>query len=246
MTSTHPPSSSSTSSSRLEAHRASIERLSTLLVEDHDLESVLDQIVTAVHETMPAAAAVSVTHIDADSPKTVASTHEMATAVDEKQYDLDSGPCLECARENEPKMVKDMSVEQRWPDLVPFALEQGVKSSLSMPLPVRDKVVGAINIYSDKVHQFGEEDAREAMAFAAHAAVAIANVTAYSATAYLAKNLELALASRAAIEQAKGMVMMRMGCSPDDAFDLLRQLSQRTNRKLRDVAVDIVERRIEL
>lgn len=223
-----------------------IRRVSTIPVEDHDLSSVLDQVATGVRETIPVADAVSVTHIDGSEPKTVASTDELATVADYKQYELDTGPCLDCARTNEPQIVNDLSAETRWPDYVPFALDQGVRSSLSIPLPVRDQVLGAISIYSRQRHEFSEDEARDAVAFAAHAAVAIANVTAFSTTAYLAKNLELSLASRAPIEQAKGMVMMRMGCGPQEAFDLLRQLSQRTNRKLREIALDVVERRIEL
>jgi AmiR/NasT family two-component response regulator len=48
--------------------------------------------------------------------------------------------------------------------------------------------------------------------------------------------------SRAAIEQAKGILMARQHCTADDAFDILRRASQRENRKLRDIADEMVRR----
>ena len=54
--------------------------------------------------------------------------------------------------------------------------------------------------------------------------------------------LAAALESRATIEQAKGVIMATTGCTPDDAFDLLRQQSQTENRKLRDIAAEVVAR----
>jgi len=52
--------------------------------------------------------------------------------------------------------------------------------------------------------------------------------------------LEARLASMPLIEQAKGVVMARMGCGPDEAFALLKKSSQRANVKMRDLAADIV------
>ncbi|HUR49003.1 MAG TPA: ANTAR domain-containing protein, partial [Acidimicrobiales bacterium] len=56
------------------------------------------------------------------------------------------------------------------------------------------------------------------------------------------EHLNLALQSRATIEQAKGIIMATMRCSPDRAFEVLRQQSQALNEKLRDIAAEIVDR----
>jgi hypothetical protein len=61
----------------------------------------------------------------------------------------------------------------------------------------------------------------------------------------LVANLQVALVTRATIDQAKGILMAAQGCTPDEAFDLLRRASQRENRKLHDVAADIVARTIQ-
>ena len=80
-----------------------------------------------------------------------------------------------------------------------------------------------------------------ATAFASYAAVALANADLYASTASLAANLQRALESRAVIDQAKGILMRDHRISADGAFDLLTQLSNTSNRKLREIAQDIVD-----
>ena len=72
--------------------------------------------------------------------------------------------------------------------------------------------------------------------------LAAANVRVMASAAELARQLQVAMESRATIEQAKGIIMAANRCSPDAAFDILRRASQNRNRKLRDIASDIVER----
>jgi len=81
--------------------------------------------------------------------------------------------------------------------------------------------------------------------FALQASVVLANAQAFWAAQHLAEQLENALTSRAVIEQAKGVLLARTGCSLDEAFDLLRAASQNQNRKLRDVAADVVKSAVD-
>ena len=80
-----------------------------------------------------------------------------------------------------------------------------------------------------------------ARTFASYAAVAVANAQLFASTAQLARQMEEAMASRAAIEQAKGILMGSLKCTPDEAFDVLVRHSQNSNRKLRDIAQGIVD-----
>ena len=68
----------------------------------------------------------------------------------------------------------------------------------------------------------------------------LANASAYWGAVELGEQLDQAMRSRASIEQAKGVIMGSMGCSADDAFGVLRQQSQSENRKLHDVAEEVV------
>jgi GAF domain-containing protein len=107
-----------------------------------------------------------------------------------------------------------------------------------LPLVVGDASFGALNLYSCGPNGFAEH--ATALVFAAQAAVVLANSQAYWAAQHLSSQLEIALTSRAAIEQAKGILMATSGVGADEAFELLRTESNTTNRKLRDVAADLI------
>jgi len=175
-------------------------------------------------------------------PRTAVSTSKIANAVDEAQYEADSGPCVDSYRQHTRFIVDDTRTETRWPEFSVAAQEHGVRSSMSLPMMVAGEGIGALNLYSATPRQFTDEDADDADCFAGQAAVALANAQAYWSQAELAANLEKAMQSRATIEQAKGVIMSSKGCDPDEAFTILRDQSQHENRKLREVAAEIVAR----
>jgi AmiR/NasT family two-component response regulator len=119
---------------------------------------------------------------------------------------------------------------------------RGARSSLSLPLPVQGEAIGAMNLYARVVDAFDDASQELAAAFAAYAAVAVANAVSYSSAADAARNLQHAMEHRAEIEQAKGVIMGSAGCDADEAFHLLVQQSQHENRKLRDIAQEVVAR----
>ena len=165
-----------------------------------------------------------------------------AIQIDQAQYDADGGPCLEAFRTQAQRRVSDIASDDRWPAFVAVAAQHGVQSSLSTPLVIGGEGIGALNLYSTEVDHFTEDDEEHAGLFAGEAAVTLANAQAYWEQASLAENLTLAMESRAVIEQAKGVIMATAGVDPDEAFDILRQQSQAENRKLRDLAAEIVAR----
>jgi GAF domain-containing protein len=101
---------------------------------------------------------------------------------------------------------------------------------------------GGLNLYSQKPDAFDHDDQQIAGAFAGQASAVVSNVVAYWAVLEQSQQLTAAMASRAVIEQAKGILMAAQHCTADEAFDLLRRASQRENRKLREIAIDMVAR----
>jgi GAF domain-containing protein len=138
--------------------------------------------------------------------------------------------------------VPEMSNEPRWPEWSAKALALGVNSSLAIGLPVHESVSGALNVYAVEPRAFDEDATILARSFAGYAAVALANAHLYEAAATLTQHLQAAMASRAVIEQAKGILMGERRCSAEEAFRILTRLSQDTNRKVRDVAAALVTR----
>ena len=216
--------------------------LARIVLAEETLDSVLSKVVELTKQVIATADEVSLTLVRRGRAETAAYTGVMAMQADERQYGLDSGPCLDAGRGGEILLITDMRTETRWPDYAAQAVQVGVLSSLSIPLPIQEDLVGALNIYSATPDGFSADDARAGQTFAAYAAVAVGNADTFASTAETAENLRAAMAHRATIEQAKGILMARGGISPDQAFSLLVRASQRENRKLRDLAKEVVDR----
>jgi transcriptional regulator with GAF, ATPase, and Fis domain len=113
--------------------------------------------------------------------------------------------------------------------------------TIAIPLVARGKVIGELTMHARKDEPFDEGMADLMSMLAQQAATVAANALAHDTAVTLSHQLEEAMSSRAIIEQAKGILMARERCSADDAFDMLRRASQRSNAKLRDIAQLIVE-----
>jgi GAF domain-containing protein len=169
-------------------------------------------------------------------------TDEASPEIDQAQYDAGRGPCLDAHDEGKVVRLDDTAAEDRWPEFAAAAEDHGIRSTLSLPLVIGDQAVGALNLYSREVAHFDQKHEEWGVVFAGQAAIALANANAYFEQTDLAGNLRQAMASRAVIEQAKGVIIASTGVDAEQAFELLRQQSQETNEKLRDIATAIVER----
>ncbi|HLL66715.1 MAG TPA: GAF and ANTAR domain-containing protein [Micromonosporaceae bacterium] len=214
--------------------------LGRIKLADTDLDGVLGRIAELAKRSLPGAREVSVTLVGGKGARTAAYTGNLALVLDEWQYEGGHGPCLEAAATTATLPISDMTAEDRWSDWTRRAADAGARSSLSVGLPVHEAVTGALNIYSTEPNAFDEPTIVLAQTFAGYAAVALANAHLYDATATLAKHMQAAMDSRAVIEQAKGIVMSQRHCTADEAFRFLTRASQDTNRKLRDVAAELV------
>jgi GAF domain-containing protein len=220
-----------------------LEELGRFVVNEAPLDQFMERIaVTAVRLIDPAAEASITFMRGGERSWTVASTGGLATKLDEAQYALGHGPCLDAAAGGTAVLIRDMARDDRWPDYGPVAVGAGVRSSLSTPFPLQQHVLAALNLYACHADAFNDDHAEVAREIASTAAVGGVNAVLYDSAAQLAAELQDAMRSRATIEQAKGIVMAQSGIDPDGAFDLLVRASQRENRKLREVAAELVQR----
>ena len=227
--------------------------LSERLVEDTSVEAALEVVCDSTREALNAIA-VSVTLLDVraaasrrkgpEAPgtwRTAAATSDVAARLEAVQFGADDGPCLRTARSGETSRGRPRDGVDRWPDFARGAAEQGVGYYLAMPLLLRDSSVGGLNAFL--VDEPADGDfAEEVMALLARqASVLLANVRAHRDALELVGQMREAMASRAVIEQAKGVLSAQLGVSPDEAFDVLRERSSRSNTKLRVLAQQVVD-----
>lgn len=170
--------------------------------------------------------------------RTIAPTDDIVRAVDQIQYDLGSGPCVDAAIEDDAFCADDLRSDERWPDFGMKAAEAtGILSMLSFRLYLEhdESVIAAINMYSTEPGAFGAESRARGLLLATHGALAVSGAAAREK----ATNLERALSTSRDIGVAMGVLMAAHSIDRDQAFDLLRIASQRTHRKLSDVAAEV-------
>jgi GAF domain-containing protein len=221
--------------------RAAFAELSKIMLGEQPLSATLERVAELAKQTIPGAAEVSVTLVEDGEVASVAFTGPLAVHLDERQYEAGFGPCMDAATSGRTITIDDTAQSPSYPDFGRMAARKGIRHTMSIGLPVQRQTIGALNVYGADDTPFDDAKQELATAFASYAAVAVANAGVYASTATLAANLQRALDSRAVIDQAKGILMGRHGMSADAAFDLLSKESQLANRKLRDIAQDIVD-----
>ncbi|MCY7395813.1 MAG: GAF and ANTAR domain-containing protein [Nocardioides sp.] len=151
------------------------------------------------------------------------------------------GPCLDCYQTKEPVIVPDLSeAADRWPEFVAQAAGAGVRSVHAFPMRLRNRVIGALNVFGQAPLPLDADDVKVIQALADVATIAIIQERAITAAETLTQQLQGALNSRVVIEQAKGVVAQSNGLGVDEAFTLLRTHARGRSLRLTDVAHDVI------
>jgi GAF domain-containing protein len=221
---------------------SAFEQLGRITLADRPMESVLQLVCQLVTEVTPGDVAASVGVRAGGRPETPVFVGQLAVELDEWQYQQGDGPCLAAVTDHVLVVVDDTRMDLRWPGYLAEAARRGCLSSLSvpLPLPLGDRLRGALNIYAREVAAFGAAERQRGCRFAGYAAVAVANMQAYQAAVRRAQHLQTALESRAVIDQAKGILMERYKLSADRAFQMMATLSMESNVKVREIAERVV------
>jgi transcriptional regulator with GAF, ATPase, and Fis domain len=175
----------------------------------------------------------------------IAASAEQSRLLELFQLQNDEGPCMDCYRTGEPISVGDLAAEsQRWPRFSQAASDQGFRSVHALPMRLREEVIGTLNLFGTQVGSMTAADLRVAQALADVATIGILQERSIQRAEVLAEQLQTALNSRVVIEQAKGLLSANGSLSMDEAFQRLRSYARNNNRRLSELANDLVERRL--
>lgn len=199
-----------------------------------DVPQAVDEIVGAAKELIGHSSGVGVTLVSRGRcVQSAGVSDDIVRECDALQYELGEGPCLEALWEDEQVHSDDIRRDERWPRWAPRVAALGVGSMLCTRLFTNENELGALNLYGATPNAFDEEDLEISRLLAAHAAVAVA------ATQEIAA-LKVAIDRRTTIGKALGIIMARYGLDDDKAMAVMRRLSSHQNRKLYDIAMDVV------
>ena len=219
---------------------ASIAGLQQTLLSTDTVEEFLRELVAQAARLVAGGLSCGMTLGAKSRPFTVACSHELAADVDEIQYELGEGPCLESMRAGVTVRIGDTAAESRWAKFCERAAELGVRATLALPLVADGEPAGALNLYAPAPDAFGDAQVRRARQFAEHGSGALALASRLASYAALTGQLRASLASRAVIDQAIGVIMAQERCGQAKAFAILRTASQHRNIKVRDLARELI------
>jgi len=221
-----------------------IANMAEQLLSEEDSDALLHQLAELSLALIPGSAAAGVV-VAGERSWTYASSGGSIAALHQEQLSMGDGPVAEAIRYGEARRIDDAEAEDRWPTPCAKMAAEGLRSCLVLPLRTDRQPGGALALYGREAGAFAGTAHDVALLFAAQGGAAMRTAALYRNCQRLVANLQVALESRAVIEQAKGILVAESGCSPDAAFSRLSTMSQNTNRKLREIAADLVAGRIE-
>ena len=217
-----------------------LSELQALLLDTDTLHGFLDRLAQLTAQALPEGSSCGVTVRQDSRPVTLAACDDLTLRIDQMQYDLGEGPCVDALSTGKVNYIPDTTTEVRWARFCQRAHDQGVYSCLALPLNSPTGLMGCYNFYSTRREGFAEEGRGQLEVYAGNAAGAVAVAMKLADQVQLSDNLHQALTSRAVIDRAIGIMMSQQRCDADAAFDLLRRASQNRNVKLRELAAEIV------
>lgn len=193
-----------------------------------------------------AAAAVKALTADGGSvtelrPASIGATDDDVRTADRVQYEHQLGPCVTAVTQRHPQYSPDITADDRWAAMGSvLAAASGFHSILAVPLAWDEKVLGVLNIYARRAYAFDTREQGIAEVLAGPAAAMLYHAQTVREAREKNQQLARAMQTRATIEQAKAILMVEHGITLDEAFETLTRYSQQRNRKLYQVASDIV------
>jgi signal transduction protein with GAF and PtsI domain len=148
---------------------------------------------------------------------------------------LGEGIAGRVALEGKPIIVKDVKKDPRYVNK-DIAVKEGLSSLISLPLQVKGKIVGVLNLYTSTPRDFSEEEVRVLTAIANQAAVVVENYRLLVESELIREELE----KRKKIERAKGILMKEFGIDEDEAYRRIQRYSMDKQKPMKEVAEAII------
>lgn len=198
-----------------------------------------NELITLAADAVPNAIGVGLTLARGDrEPSTLVASNEVAGIVDAIAYEVGEGPCLDAIAQDDVTVANDLRNDNRWPKFVERAVrETPIRSMFGTRIYLAGDERGALNFYAKEVDAFTDLDVGIGATLSALASIALQRAAEQRRRA----NLEIALESSRVIGMAIGIIMSRQLLTAEQAFDALRRTSQESNRKLRDLALEVTE-----
>lgn len=221
--------------------------LADTLVGDYDILDFLYLLCDRANDLLDATAAGVLLTDEQGTLRLATASNERMRVLELFEMQHEEGPCHDAYVKGEQVTRPALrGAENEWPTFVPLALKEGFESVFAFPLRLRDRRIGALNVFRKTAGTFDEDDVVLGQALADVATVGILQERLLRQSGDVVGQLQGALDSRVVLEQAKGMIAQGSGIEVGEAFARLRTYARNHNRVLREVAADVIEGRLPL
>jgi ANTAR domain/GAF domain len=193
-----------------------LHELSIRLLGAEDLPRALTRLAGFAASAVPGAVRCSVVLIGEQAPLTHAASGREAQAFDDLQYAIGRGPGLDAARSRQLVTAQDLPGDCRWPELADWAREHGMHSVVAIPIDVERSSVGSLSVFAARATGIDPDLLLTAMAIVNQAEVLLAEL-----------RRRETLREGATVDRAVGVIIAQRGCGVHEAYDVLRETSQR-------------------
>lgn len=185
---------------------------------------------------------------DAGPAGTFVATDGPARVMEELQFDLGEGPCVDCSVSGRPVLQSDLARTgvARWPVFTPGAVGAGIRAIFALPLQVGGIRLGVLDLYRDAPGALADADLAEALVFADAATAVLLHLQTASSSELDQVHIGDPMDHRAEVHQATGMTAAQLDIPLAQALALLRARAYAEDRPVLGVAIDVVERRLRL
>ncbi len=212
------------------------------LVDNYDVIDILTLLSGRCVETVDVASAGVMLALPGGELQYVASSSESMRLLELFQIQSNEGPCVDCYNGGVAIINHQLiDPDAHWPNFTPRAIASGFHSVHCLPMRLRGRTIGALNLFRTDEGLLTPADVVVAQGLADVATIAILQHQSTLSARLLNDQLSFALNSRIIIEQAKGMVSQSAQCDMDTAFARLRNHARNNNLRLTDVATSVVE-----
>jgi len=213
------------------------------LVEDFDVIDLLQRLSTRCVELLDVSAAGILLADSHGELQIIAASDEHTRLLELFALQHDQGPCVDCYRSGTMRTNIDLTHPETtagWPSFAARARETGYAATHAIPLRLRNRVVGALNLFQTTPHLLSDDDIALAQALADVATIAILQQRTLEESYVVNSQLENALISRVLVEQVKGVLAERWNTSVDVAFATFRAYARAHQLRLSDLATRII------
>ncbi|OGS27575.1 MAG: histidine kinase [Elusimicrobia bacterium RIFOXYB2_FULL_48_7] len=213
-----------------------VSKVSKAITSDQYLEDILKLIVTVTAQVMKSEVCSIMLIDEQKGTLDIKTTQSMSDDYKLKgSLKIGEGIAGKVAQENRPMVIHNVQEQPEY-KFKNVAKKIGLKSLLSVPMSVKGKVIGVLNVYTSFFHKFSESEINTINTVANQAAVVIEN----SSLLVMSRVLKEELETRKLVERAKGIIMKTTGLSEEDAFRKLQKKSMDARKPLRVVAEAVI------